>query len=546
MNRSIPFSILFIFVITLLGNNISESVYFYIEDDSTFESPFDIADSEFQENSGLLVSLGFQKNSAWVKIPINDSMQGKSLVIDCSKFSFINCYIPDTSGALSPIPWSRAKHNPGRELYPSFAIPESVQPGSSIYLHFSSQFKIRFRVKVMDTVSLRLHDKQSVFFIGILLGTLIALLLYNIFISAYLHDKSYFLYVFYILSFTFYEIAISGVGALFGISLINAIVPSIIITLLSAGFFSISYLQLRSYTRRGYWLMARGIIPVGLIFLVFSLLSPSTMVTPALNNYILVGILLIVLNGIITAKRGNRTAHPYLLAWSILFICGIIFISRDTLGLPHNIITNNLVLIGGSLTSMILSLGLAQHIRDIQHERELMSRREENLTEMAQTDALTGLYNKRYFEINVGAMLQNRATPLSLAVLDIDHFKKYNDTYGHLEGDTVLRVIGELLYDNIEESDIPIRYGGEEFVIIMPDTPLEEARQRCEQIRKSTEDLHFVLAKGSISRVTISMGVAEAGENEGENQLFIRADKALYEAKELGRNRVVTANHDEI
>lgn len=544
MKKKSLFTILFIIVTSLWGNNISESVSYFTESTSSFTSPKSIPSENFTKNNQPYVGLGFQKSYTWIRIPITSEVRGKALVIDDSKLSEIVCYIPDSTGGFLDVPWSRVEHNPRREITPSFNIPTYLTSDDVLFLKVRSRFKIRFNITALDMESHQLQVKQTTFFLGILLGTLIALLLYNVFISAYLFDKSYLLYVLYIFAFTLYEISKSGVSALFGISLLRAMVPLTIITILMAGFFSISYLQLKNYTRRGYWLMNQIMIPVGFIFLVLSFLSPDTLLNKYLNIYIISGVTLIVFNGVITARRGNRTARPYLTAWSILFISGITFIERDVLKLPHNFITNNLILIGGSLTSMILSIGLAQHIRDIQHERETMSKREESLTEMAQTDPLTGLYNKRYFETTLGEKLHNRDSALSVAVLDIDHFKKYNDTYGHLEGDTVLRVIGELLYDNVEEEDIPIRYGGEEFVIIMPHTTLEEACERCENIRMSTENLHFVLSKGTTSRVTISIGVAEASENESGNQLFIRADKALYKAKKDGRNRVVAANHD--
>ncbi len=168
------------------------------------------------------------------------------------------------------------------------------------------------------------------------------------------------------------------------------------------------------------------------------------------------------------------------------------------------------------------------------------------LQTMANRDSLTHLATKRYLNEKLGdhvVRAQQTHKPLSVAIFDIDHFKKLNDTYGHLAGDQVLRAVARILRSQLRSEDIPARYGGEEFVIVLPDTPKEEAMKLAEKIRRAIEAHSFPGAfgdAGEAGRVTISGGVA-ASEIDGlsSNEILGAADQALYLAKEQGRNRVV-------
>ncbi|MCB1508148.1 MAG: PleD family two-component system response regulator [Hyphomicrobiaceae bacterium] len=168
----------------------------------------------------------------------------------------------------------------------------------------------------------------------------------------------------------------------------------------------------------------------------------------------------------------------------------------------------------------------------------------EQTMEMAITDALTGLYNRRYLEGHLSTLVDqatNRGRPLSLLLTDIDFFKKVNDTYGHDAGDDVLREFGERLRRSVRGIDMACRFGGEEFVLVMPDTDKAYAMLIAERIRQRVEAEPIPVAGGRQHLgVTISVGVAtvESAEDTPET-LMKRADLALYEAKRQGRNRVV-------
>ena len=168
----------------------------------------------------------------------------------------------------------------------------------------------------------------------------------------------------------------------------------------------------------------------------------------------------------------------------------------------------------------------------------------QNSIEMGMTDALTGLQNRRYMESHLAVLAEqafSRGKPLALMMLDIDHFKSINDTYGHVVGDDVLREFAGRIRESVRGIDLACRYGGEEFVIVMPDTDLRFAGTVAERVRRAIANEPFTANKGTERiEVTISIGLTTL-EKKGESvaDVLRRADRALYRAKNNGRNRVV-------
>lgn len=166
--------------------------------------------------------------------------------------------------------------------------------------------------------------------------------------------------------------------------------------------------------------------------------------------------------------------------------------------------------------------------------------------ELAVTDQLTGLYNRRYMAGHLGTLIANAGASgreLSLLILDIDYFKSINDTHGHDAGDQVLREFAKRIVGNVRNVDLACRYGGEEFVVIMPDTDQSFAYMVAERVRQQVANQPFQIDKapGEI-RVTISIGVTTSeGKGDTAEAVMRRADEALYRAKRDGRNRVVSA-----
>jgi len=199
-----------------------------------------------------------------------------------------------------------------------------------------------------------------------------------------------------------------------------------------------------------------------------------------------------------------------------------------------------ILLYSGIIILSLISL-LLYHMRREIKERKF---REEQLLDLSQVDGLTGVANRRYFDQvwqreYKAAKLTN--CPLSLIFIDLDFYKSYNDTYGHLQGDKCLKLVAAALKQTVRQGDLVARYGGEEFAIILPNLSSAEALKLAERLRQKVEELSLEHAKSEVSNyVSISVGVAstDLGQECDPNSLIVRADQALYWAKNSGRNQV--------
>lgn len=166
--------------------------------------------------------------------------------------------------------------------------------------------------------------------------------------------------------------------------------------------------------------------------------------------------------------------------------------------------------------------------------------------ELAVTDELTGLYNRRYLAMHMETLfeeLKPTGKPVSVLMIDVDHFKPVNDTYGHETGDEVLRAISKRLVYSVRGIDVACRYGGEEFVFLMPETDGETAAAIAERLRREIEEhpVPLTIDPDIALSVTVSVGIATSEETDTPQSLLARADEALYRAKENGRNRVIAS-----
>ena len=204
--------------------------------------------------------------------------------------------------------------------------------------------------------------------------------------------------------------------------------------------------------------------------------------------------------------------------------------------------------VGGTAARNEHEKRLLKMVADLTASALVHVRQLKNSQEMANMDGLTETYNKRYLQSRINDDVHKAESAngaLSLMILDIDHFKHYNDTNGHLEGDDVLKRIGAILKSAIrDDTDFVVRYGGEEFVILFPGAVKAVASRQAESIRRAVETHPFKhAARQPLGAVTISGGVASFPEDAKNSVALLRAaDQALYEAKAAGRNRIVTAS----
>lgn len=163
------------------------------------------------------------------------------------------------------------------------------------------------------------------------------------------------------------------------------------------------------------------------------------------------------------------------------------------------------------------------------------------LRRIALTDELTGLANRRELLASLDRMIasaKRSERPLSIAILDIDRFKRVNDTYGHPAGDEVIKTVGHIATQVMRDQDLVGRLGGEEFVIVFTDTDAQQAIEACERLRRAVADTSILVERGVVLNVTLSSGLAQYRDGDDRTTLIARADEALYEAKEGGRDQV--------
>ncbi len=220
------------------------------------------------------------------------------------------------------------------------------------------------------------------------------------------------------------------------------------------------------------------------------------------------------------------------------YMCMPLMAQGETLGILHLRSNSPSVLLE---SKMQLAMSVAEHMALALANLKLR----ESLRSQAIRDPLTGLFNRRYMEESLDRELKRakrKQVQVGMIMIDIDHFKKFNDSYGHAAGDYLLRELGVFLNSLIRGEDIASRYGGEEFIIILPEASREETMQRAEQIRRDVKNLNLSNHFQAQDPMTLSVGVAIYPQHGGDAENILRAvDAALYQAKREGRDHVAIA-----
>ena len=424
-----------------------------------------------------------------------------------------------------------------------FKLPTAFDEQAFFYLRVQSSISLNFSLLVWTPAEYAAWTIPDFYGFGIIYGILISMIFYNLFLYASLRDRVYLYYVLYVSSMLAYQQflygqfsafvhlppretmrlfwAVSGLvwlsGTLFvrGFLDLEKLAPKADVIIVLLMMMAASYALLGIF---GHDSLAN------LLSRILSILGPVTVIALAL-----LGIL-----------KGFKPARYFLLAWFILMV-GTIFYSMSGTLLPRTFVTRYAVAIGAAAESLILSLALGSRILALREEKERLEAREARLKKMSVTDGMTGLFNKLFFVENLPEEIQRSRLagyPLSLLMMDVDHFKRFNDTYGHTEGDKVLTALSDVLRSCARKSDSACRFGGEEFTLILPGADRSTALNVAERIRAMFSDQRFDVSETQTASATVSVGLAQLGPDEDAERLIKRADAALYRAKGGGRNRV--------
>lgn len=454
-----------------------------------------------------------------------------------------------------------------------FFLPD-LEKGLSLYIRVqtSSAMQIPLRLEAADDFFQ--HNQQALLLQGLYFGIILAMVLYNAFLFFVLRERPYLLYVLFTASFASFQGVYQGFFQQFFFNCVwlqNHSLPIFgFISIFFANLFSISFLNLSANNNR----ISRILRVIGWVASVAAMLAaffPTEIMVELMLALAVPSSIFIMIAGCRLWWNGHMPARIFTIAWSTLLVSFVLSSFNKFSLIPRVFWTENILQIGSLIEVILLSIALAERVSEEKRQRILAERRlstslEEKvqertlelnkaleqleranteLSQMSQTDSLTQIANRRSFDLQL-ALEYKSATrtgcPLVLVMIDIDHFKQFNDTYGHQVGDKVLRSVAKILKAQaVRPGDSIYRYGGEEFAVLLNNTDLAGAEIVAEKMRKSIE-MTPVIIHGRSFFVTISAGLGlysprtKNGPVSSPEDLIHQADLQLYKAKEKGRN----------
>ncbi|MDO3384821.1 diguanylate cyclase [Gilvimarinus sp. SDUM040013] len=507
-------------------------------------------DGEFVASDTSVIAKGLAAQPIWLALELKAaSSDRRRLMIDASWIDQLDFFhlshgqLIYTHTAGDHKPYANRGHQ-----YTGFEVDLSFSPGRHVLLIRAQTPDPMFLPVYLLTQSER--DKfatQRLFTYGLGYGYLLALMLYNVLLFLGLKDRRHLLYAFYLGVFVTANLGYTGHGFAWiwpdatawqrwGQPILLGLFGT------SALVFSVEFLDIRKHWRRGfYW--ALGATCLFWLTQVIALVQEHhTLAITSAFVFLVVYTVLMLIHGFHQLSNQPLNARYFLIAISAGTL-GTITTTLTAIGLlPAYEFTFRAAEIGMLIEATLLALALAARFRLTQqaHDRAQYN---------ANIDVLTGLNNRRALKElldRLWAGHQRHGHPLSIVIMDIDHFKEVNDIYGHIGGDQVLRKMGQLIKESVRAEDVAARWGGEEFLIAMPHSTASGAIEFAERLREKIERVAVRSDTGDTDEtisVTASFGIAQCTLQETTlEQPIVRADKALYQAKINGRNRSLIWN----
>lgn len=424
-----------------------------------------------------------------------------------------------------------------------FTLPQTDKGPFTCYLRLETKGINPLRFYAWSLPAFISHTVKEDYLFAICYGVLLSMIAFNLFITISLRDRVYLYYVGYILfalvSMTFLH---GQVTALWDFG--------------TQTFVTMLWINMGLFTAFAYLFM-RGILNTRILsplvdkLLTFgfyyglSITAAGLLNLPWISRWLTLGSgifspWLALTAGIVSLRRGFAAARYFLLAWGVLAAAVAIFVIQELGPMQGEYWARNSLLVGTALESILLSLALAARIRELKEERRVLAESESRFKNLSYTDGLTGLFNKRFFSLHLEEALRSGQVSDDrpcLLFIDLDDFKLFNDTYGHDQGDLVLKSLAGIITDSVRSNDMPCRWGGEEFAVILLGATLESAAAIAERIRQRFAQ-HVFSPNGQTVRQTLSVGLARAQQGESSDDFIRRADQALYGAKRAGKNQL--------
>lgn len=424
----------------------------------------------------------------------------------------------------------------------SFLLPH--QPAGPLYLCLESHGMLSSPIFLWTRAAFQAHTNADFIIFGLIYGVMLGMILYNLFIYLSLREKDYLVYVLYMVAAATYQALLNGHVALVVDASVDLLQTLEFVFLGLFIIFLITFCQRFCETRtnlpRFHVLITAFKWAAGLIIglaLVGRFDSASLVATVCG----ILGPINLILIGAIRWKQGYGPAKYFTIANAVQAL-GITIYVLWTLGVfPLHTPANIFMTLGPAVESVLFSFALANRIKLLRREKAALVNTSARYKRASELDPLTGLYNRGYLFSRLNDEVQEAdrtGRPLSLLLLDVDEFKRFNDSYGHPEGDIVLKTLAEVISSAIRDRDVGCRYGGEEFMVILPNSTIGQAAAAAERIRRSIAGIAFQPNGVKSVSVTVSLGLAQfQPDRETASDLIQRADQALYRAKRQGKNR---------
>ncbi|MDY0116733.1 MAG: diguanylate cyclase [Sulfurimonadaceae bacterium] len=503
-------------------------------------------------------SLGVKVRDAWIKIQLlntTDTQQVLFLHQDLAyKFLSLEYFEISSENTLlknhliEPYGDLAKEQLNGADAIFKFTL--SPQESKTIYVHQKTPSYHFYNFLIFtekESIEHLIYEKVDAVLIA---GLLLALAMYNLLIYISSRYKEYLYYSLYLISSTLWIFYVYGtLGHYFQIY--GAIPVRFNFGIMLAPVFLALFIQTIFKTKIRYKFehnLLNSVVFVALANFTYGLFDfTSALEIMSLSlNYALIIFMWIAIS---IYKKGDKLIKIFLFAHTFYLIFSVYALLYFIGFVGSNYISSHGTSIGLIVEALLLSYLVSYKFKIMEQEKEEDRMKQIELKLLASTDSMTKLYNRRYFtEISekILYLAKREKKEVSIIILDIDKFKNVNDTYGHLFGDEVLIFLSRALVEHQRKSDIVCRYGGEEFVVLLPNTSLQNATLIAEKIRIFIESLRITLPSNDTFKFTVSLGVAEVDiQNEESVEYALnRADKALYRAKNSGRNRVFVQEDD--
>ncbi|MBU1310002.1 MAG: sensor domain-containing diguanylate cyclase [Gammaproteobacteria bacterium] len=517
------------------------------------------ASDNVKHGTSNAISLGIGTAPVWLRFSVSHTQEAAALYrlsVETPWLDHIDTWLVSKGNVIKQIRGGDAMPYQQRPMqYRFYAFEHAFEHGiTEVYIRVESLGPMAIPVRLSRIDKAIQRDISAGYQYGVLWGIMSALALYNLVLFVFIRQKEYGLYACYLIGFVLNSLSYTGhihtvITADFGPYFQDWTDITLMLTYSVAGLhFARFLLNTRSYapTLDNIVKKVTLIIPAGMLLsFIFDQLVFAVVLVFMLNS----GFVVLFIAMGVSALRAKK---PFAVIFLLSSVTAAICITVSTLAvagvlIPYNDYTFKAIEVGMAFEAILLAVILARQFR--------MAKLDKIIAESyARTDSLTGLNNRRgFYQITepmwMTTLRENR--DVSVVLLDIDAFKRINDSYGHACGDEVLLQVAQCIKATAREGDVPARWGGEEFIIFLPETTQSQALIQAERIRKALQNIQITTERFTIT-LTASLGVAgsEHGITEGRaiaditlEQLVNFADIALYSAKNSGKNRVC-AVHD--